>query len=177
METERRSSGIPSMVRTTPRRAFYCLLLLVCSAMAAQGMTLIPLTGGHKGDQQKQIEHLEQQWRSAVLAGDEATMTTLLADSYIGIGPDGTIFSKTDEVQARISGRDHLEKLKVEDQKVRIYGTTAVVTSKVRIQGIYSGQPLLGEYRYTRVWSHTGGQWNIVSFEANRVHDSSARSH
>ncbi len=137
----------------------------------------IPLTGPlHKSGQQKQIEQLEQQWRTALLADDQATMAALLADSYIGIGPDGTIFTKAEELQGRASGRDHLEKIKVEDQKTRVYGTTAVVTSKVRIQGVYSGQPLLGEYRYTRVWSLTHGQWTIVSFEANRVHDASARS-
>ena len=164
------------MAQPTARLVFWGLLLLACGSLTAYGMS-IPLAGSlHKGAQQKQIEQLEQGWRSAFIAGDQATMTALLADSYIGIGPEGAISSKTEELQARASGRDHLEKLKVEDQKIRVYGTTAVVTSKVRIQGIYSGQALLGEYRYTRVWSLTGGQWLIVSFEANRVHDASARS-
>ena len=176
MQSRRRSSGT--------RYLSWSVLLLLAAVLAAppaQALLpslIIPLTGnGHKGGQQKQIEHLEQQWRTALLAGDEATMASLLADSYIGIGPDGTIFSKTEELQARAAGRDHLETLKVEERKIRIYGTTAVVTSKVRIQGVYSGQPLLGEYRYTRVWSLAQGQWRIVSFEANRVHDSSARRH
>jgi ketosteroid isomerase-like protein len=154
------------------------ILLLLCGLLAAGSAhaIIVPLTGGgQKGVYHKQIERLERQWGMAVLAGDNATMASMLADSYVGIGPSGTIASKGEELGARASGQEHLEKLDVEDRNIRIYGTTAVVTSKVRIEGMYSGQPVLGEYRYTRVWSLERGQWRIVSFEANRVHDSTAR--
>ena len=137
----------------------------------------MPLAGGAKGQQQKQVAGLETQWRVALLAGDNATLSALLADDYVGIGPDGTIMSKAEELQARASGQEHLERLELEEGKVPIYGTTPVVISKARVQGVYFGEPLLGEYRYTRVWNLTRGQWHIVSFEANRVHDSTERSH
>ncbi len=131
--------------------------------------------GGNKGAEHKQIQQLEQQWQTSVLAGDTASMAVLIAESYVGIGPDGTIASKSEELEARASGQERLEKYDRLDQKIRIYGTTAVVTSRVRIEGVYSGQPLLGEYRYTRVWSLLRGQWRIVSFEASRIHDASER--
>ncbi len=152
-----------------------CSLWLLAIAPAH---AILPLTGGgNKAQLQKQIGRLEQQWRIAVLVNDTAAMSALLADSYIGIGPDGTISGKPEELQARSSGQQRLQELDVLDRKIRIYGTTAVVTSRVRIQGIYSGQALLGEYRYTRVWSLNRAQWHVVSFEANRVHDVDARSH
>ena len=149
-----------------------CLLLAACPARAVW----LPLGPDvNKGAVHRQIEQLEQQWRAAVLSEGSQAEAALLADSYVGIGPDGTISSKSEELEARANGREHLDKYDVEDRKIRGYGSTAVVTSKVRIQGIYSGQPLLGEYRYTRVWSLSHGQWRIVSFEAGRIHDSSAR--
>lgn len=159
---------------------FLCLPLATVHytfAFPATHALLAPAKEHHKGDQQKQVEQLEQQWQTAILAGDTAGVGALLADSYVGIGPDGTISTKTEDLQARSTGQQHIEKLNVEDRKIRMYGTTAVVTSKVRLQGTYFGQPLLGEYRYTRVWTFDHGQWHIVSFEASRIHDVSARSH
>ncbi len=149
-----------------------CALLLAVSARAVR----IPLApDGKKGAVHREIEQLEQKWRDAILSKETAAEAALLADSYVGIGPDGTISSKSEELQARANGQEHLELYDVQDRKIRVFGSTAVVTSKVRIQGVYSGQPLLGEYRYTRVWSFSHGQWRIVSFEASRIHDSSAR--
>lgn len=152
------------------------VLLCVLAASSRGNAIIIPLTGGgQKGAMHKQVEKLEDQWRTAVLAGDTPIMANLLGDSYVGIGPDGTIANKTQELQARSSGQDRVQRFDVEDRNIRLYGTTAVVTSRVRIEGVYSGHPLLGEYRYTRVWTLSHGQWRIVSFEANRVHDVSAR--
>ncbi|WP_158615348.1 nuclear transport factor 2 family protein [Acidipila sp. EB88] len=149
------------------------IVAMLCSACPAQVVHL-PI-GKNKGAEHKQIEQLESQWREAALAGDTATLSTMLAESYVGIGPDGTIASKTEDLQARTSGLEHFKTLKIEEEKIRIYGTTAVVTSKVHAEGIYAGQAVSGEYRYTRVWNLSHGQWHIVSFEANRAHDASER--
>ncbi len=160
----------------TGRGGWFLSLPIGLLLAGAPAQAVIPLTGGQKAAMQKQIEQQEQHWQAALVANDTTTMSSLLEDSYVGIGPDGTIASKSEEMEARASGQDRLEHLDVLDRKIRIYGTTAVVTSRVRIQGIYSGAPLLGEYRYTRVWTLQHGQWLVVSFEANRVHDTSARS-
>lgn len=153
------------------------VILLGAVAVMPVRSAIIPMTGGGpKGAMHKQVEQLEGQWRTAVLAGDAAAMTGMLDETYVGIGPDGTIVNKAEELQARASGADRVLRIDVQDRKIRLYGTTAVVTSRVHLQGMYSGQPLLGVYRYTRVWTLNKGQWRIVSFEANRVHDASARS-
>ncbi len=158
--------------------AWTLTLYSLCLFAALPARAIFPSTGGgSKAQLQKQIGRLEQQWRIAVLANDTANMSSMLADSYIGIGPDGTISGKSQELQARSSGQEHLQELDVLDRKIRIYGSTAVVTSRVHIQGMYSGQALLGDFRYTRVWSLKRAQWHVVSFEANRIHDVDARSH
>ena len=153
-------------------------VLLVCMLLASlPAFGTVPLTGGgNKGALHKQVNQLEQQWQTALLANDTPTLSAMLGDSYVGIGPDGTIASKAEEIQARVSGEDRVQMLHVLDRKIRVYGSTAVVTSRVRVQGIYAGEPLLGEYRYTRVWSLGRGQWHVVSFEANRIHDADERS-
>lgn len=156
---------------------FGALLLPVlwCATPLAHAFGVAALENGSKGVEKRQVAQSEQQWKTALLSGDSATLDNLLSDSYVGIGPDGNIVNKAEEIQSSVSGENRLQKVHVEDRKIRIYDTTAVVTSRVLVQGTYDGQPLLGEYRYTRVWSLQHGQWRIVSFEANRVHDSTSR--
>jgi ketosteroid isomerase-like protein len=164
--------------RRALRNPLWLVLVLAVSlpALAHISLTQIAMvTGGKHSEEMKQIEDLERQWQTAIMSNNTAVVSSLLGDSYIGIGPDGTIATKAEDLQSRASGQQQIANLDVEDRRIRIYGTTAVVTSKVKVRGMYSGQPLLGEYRYTRVWSLEQGRWQIVSFEANRVHDSAAR--
>lgn len=160
--------------RLSPRFGF-ALMAVVGFAVGA-GAIKVPLKPtGRNAAIQKQIRQLEDSWHDAILSGDGTAIEGLLAESYVGIGPDGNIMGRTEEVQARSGGEDRLSKLDVEEQKVRVFGTTAVVTSRVWVEGTYSGRPLNGPYRYTRVWSLDRGQWRIVSFEASKVNDPSAR--
>ncbi len=142
---------------------------------AARAMKMPLKPASRNAEVQKQIRQLEDVWHDAILSGDGSAIGGLLAESYVGIGPDGNIMSRAEEVKARVGGQDRLSKLDIEDQKVRVFGSTAVVTSRVWVEGIYSGQELKGPYRYTRVWSLNRGQWRIVSFEASKVNDPSAR--
>ena len=149
---------------------------LLCVALSARAMVLpLPLGNGQKNLEKRQVAKMEHQWRTALLGGDVAALGALISDTYVGIGPNGTIFNKAEELQSTASGENRFQRLQLEERKIRIYGTTAVVTSKVLVQGTYANQPVLGEYRYTRVWSLENGHWRVVSFEANRVDDSTAR--
>jgi hypothetical protein len=117
----------------------------------------------------KAIGALEDEWHSAMLTNDTGTVDRLLADDFVGIGPDGTISSKADELAARRGGLRKFSQLDVLERKIRVYGTTAVVTSRAVVAGVYDDMPLTGEFRYTRVYNLSHGQWRIVSFEASPV--------
>ena len=69
----------------------------------------------------------------------------------------------------RRSGSLHISQLDLSDIKVRIYGDTAVVTSKADLVGKSGDRDISGRFRYTRVYSNRDGQWRIVSFEASRI--------
>ena len=93
----------------------------------------------------------------------------LLADDYLGISANGTLETKADELTRRRSGSLHITQLDLSDIKVRIYGDTAVVTSKADLVGKNGDRDISGRFRYTRVYSNRDGQWRIVSFEASRI--------
>jgi len=123
----------------------------------------------------KEIEALEQQWREAVISNNVTAMDQLLADDYIGISANGTVETKAQALAQRKAGTVRIKSLDLNDLKVRVYGDTAVVTSRAALEGTNGQSDISGNYRYTRVYNKRLGQWKIVSFEASRVHDVDAR--
>lgn len=123
----------------------------------------------------KQIEALEDQWRDAELNNNVNEMAKLLADDYIGISANGTVATRSETLDARRAGTVRIQSLDITDLKVRVYGDTAVVTSKAALVGENGQSDISGNYRYTRVYTRRLGRWRIVSFEASRMHDVDAR--
>lgn len=123
----------------------------------------------------KQIEELEMRWRDAELSNNVSEMGKLLADDYLGISANGTVETKSETLDARRAGTIRIQSLNITDLKVRVYGNTAVVTSKAALVGENGQSDISGDYRYTRVYAKRLGRWRIVSFEASRMHDVDAR--
>jgi ketosteroid isomerase-like protein len=149
--------------RSAVRALLAALLLAVCAGPLTAS---VPKTQKH--ERRHEIDHLEEAWRDAMLKDDSAAMSSLLADDYIAITPDGTLQTK-DEALANLH-RVHFTSLEISDRKVRFYGTTALVTSTADVQATTPEGDVSGSFRYTRVYVEgPPGVWKIVSFEANRI--------
>jgi ketosteroid isomerase-like protein len=119
-----------------------------------------------------EIDHMEESWRAAMLGKDGNALEGLLSEDYTGITADGAIQTKDQAVGNLRSGALKVSALNISDRKVRIYGSTAVVTSLAEITGTRDGREMTGRYRYTRVYvRNPQGQWKIVSFEASRIQE------
>ena len=141
------------------------LVLLLSCCFAPPARAGFP----HREGLHKEIESLELEWRQALLSDDLPAIENLLADDYLGISANGTLETKDDVLAAKRSGSLKITAMSLSDIKVRIYGDTAVVTSRVQLTGKNGDHEISGRYRYTRVYSNRHGQWKIVSFEASRV--------
>ncbi len=117
-----------------------------------------------------EIDQLEQAWQDAIVHGNVQAMDSLLADDYIAITAGGDIRSKEQTLANMKDGTVHLTSIEVSDRKVRFYGQTALVTSRVELTGTSPEGDFSGSYRYTRVYVRDEhGAWKIVSFEASRI--------
>lgn len=143
--------------------------------LVAGFLWLLPTAHGsgfpmHREDRlHREIEGLEARWRAALLQNDVATMGGLLADDYLGINPNGTLETKADALASHRLGQVKISSIDTESVKVHVYGETAVVTSRVDLRGQNADRDISGLYHYTRVYSHRGNDWKIVSFEASRI--------
>ena len=150
------------------------LLLLACFAelgLAAATHHAVPRAQRH--EYRHEIDQMEDAWRTAMLKGNSTALEALLADDYTAITARGAIQTKGQAIDNLRTGAFQLTSLSISDRKVRIYGSTAVVTSLAELTGNRNDEELSGRYRYTRVYVRNQmGQWKIVSFEASRIQES-----
>lgn len=146
------------------------LMLLLTAGTAQSNPNKPGMPRAERHESRQEILQLESKWKDAVLQRNAPAMDSLLGDDYIGITPNGTLESKEQTLDSMKKGVLSLSSIEVSDRKIRFYGKTAVVTSKVEVAGSSEGSPATGGYRYTRVYVRDpGGGWKIVSFEASRI--------
>jgi ketosteroid isomerase-like protein len=146
------------------------LLLTVFLPGIPASMHAAPIPLLHREDRlHREVENLESQWLKALIQNDIATVNRLLADDYLGIDPNGTLETKADALAQQRSGTMKITSIEPDNVKVRVYGDTAVVTSRVDVVGRDGDRDVSGKYHYTHVYSRRSGEWKIVSFEASRL--------
>jgi ketosteroid isomerase-like protein len=156
------------------------MILAVVVTGAFAGLCLQPAFAGHttplhekKHDAKRQVEALEEQWRTAQLSGDVDAMDKLLSDDYIGISMSGQVNTKTQQLDRARSRKLVLTRLDLGEMQIKLVGSIAVVTSRAQVEGTNDGVPVRGTFRYTRVYQRLpSGVWKITSFEATRVPES-----
>jgi len=118
----------------------------------------------------EQIESLEHQWRQAQLDDDIPTMDKLLSDDFLGTTANGQVVTKAQQLDRMKRRAIALTKLDVSDVKIKLIGQVAIVNSLAQISGTMDDQPIVGGFRYTRVYQRLpNGSWKITSFSATRV--------
>jgi ketosteroid isomerase-like protein len=123
-----------------------------------------------KKDAKRQIEAMENQWRDAQLTGNVAEMSKLLSDDFFGISMTGEVNTKATQLERMRNRVLVISKIELSDMKVKVIGSTAVVTSRAEVLGVNDGVPMTGSFRYTRVYQRTAsGLWQITNFEATRL--------
>jgi ketosteroid isomerase-like protein len=151
--------------------------LAVCAAMCGVLCAAIPASAqpGHlKGDPKRvervHIEALEQQWRSAQLNDDVAAMDKLLSDDFLGITANGEVVTKEQFLDRMRNRVLTISTMEMSEQKIKLVGQVAIVTSLAQVDGTSDGQPLAGRFRYTRVYQRLPGDtWRITNFEATHI--------
>jgi ketosteroid isomerase-like protein len=115
-------------------------------------------------DAERYIVESERQWAEAVASGDTATVERILADDYLGVDTDGSLYDKSKAISFTREGPKEFVSNHLNSVKVRFFGDTAVAQgseSWVR----RTGTPLRGRFAWTDTWIRRNGKWQIVAAE------------
>lgn len=161
-------SRVSSPIRSRKGAAFFLLAAILCGSSLA-GFAQARHKE-HKRDAKREIEGLEEQWRTAQLTGDEPAMERLLADDYLGISMTGQVNDRTQQLDRMRHRELVLTRIDLSEKKIKLVGPVAIVTSLAKIEGSSDGAPVNGMVRYTRIYRrYPDGTWKVTSFEVTRV--------
>lgn len=102
--------------------------------------------------------------QAAQRAGDVAALDRLLDDRLVAIGPDGSRYTKADDLAGHRSGSSVIAALVEEHVEALVAGSTGVTFFVGTVSGTFEGQPMSARLRYTRTWVHDDSVgWRVLA--------------
>lgn len=138
---------------------FGCVVISLFFAAIA-----FPRQGSSEKEAERYIIESERQWAESVASGDSSSVERILADDFLGVDTDGSLYDKKKAVADTPASAKEFVSNQLNDVKVRFYGDTAVAQgseSWVR----RTEKPLKGRFVWTDTWIRRNGKWQIVAAE------------
>ena len=105
----------------------------------------------------------DRRLQAAQLAADADTLDRLLDDRLVFTGPDGSMYSKQDDLDLQRSGGQRLTEVTEEELKAVVVGDTGVTWFRGRLSGRLHGEDFTAHVRYTRMWINTDIGWRLLA--------------
>jgi ketosteroid isomerase-like protein len=116
---------------------------------------------------EKVVAALDTEYQAAVQGNDAATMDRILADDFVLVTGRGTIYTKANLLEGARAKKVIYEHQEDSQQKVRVWGNTAVITALLWAKGTNQGKPF--EYRlwFSDTHVRTLAGWRCVFGQAS----------
>ena len=115
-------------------------------------------------------EAAEQEFFTALIEADVATLGRVLADDFVMIDVmRGGEIGKPDLLGALSAGMLTFDSIVAHDPRVREYGDTAIVTGWTEMRMTFGGQSAEVKSRYTHVFVRRNGAWVFVSAQGTPI--------
>jgi ketosteroid isomerase-like protein len=118
-------------------------------------------------DDAAMVAALDTKYQAAVKANDAAGMDAILADDFVLVVGSGKTFNKAD-LLASARNKDVIwEHQEDTEQKVRVWGSTAVVTALLWEKGTSGGKTMDKKLWFSDVYVKTPTGWRYVFGQAS----------
>jgi ketosteroid isomerase-like protein len=118
-----------------------------------------------------EVKAAENAWLTGITKNDFRKLETVLADDLVYLHSTGVMDSKASYVASLQSGKQKYSSGKINDMKVRVYGTTAVINGDANFEFVTDGKPGKAHLKYTHVFVKGGKGWQLVSHQSLKVAD------
>ena len=110
-----------------------------------------------------ELRQVQEAIARAELERDVETLRRLIHDDFMGVDATGALMTRDDVVDTYGSGLFVLQTLVVEEQHVRVSGSTGVVTASSIMRGRTPEGEFEQRYRFTDVYVRDRGEWRLFA--------------
>jgi hypothetical protein len=104
-----------------------------------------------------------RKYREALTKRDLAALDKIWAEGYTFTNGRGEFLTKKDRMENIKRGATKFDSISRENEEIRVFGNTAVITGRSVMKVIYGGKESSGPYRTINVWVKMQGRWQIVA--------------
>ncbi|WP_264030257.1 nuclear transport factor 2 family protein [Cellulosimicrobium sp. SH8] len=105
----------------------------------------------------------EHALQAAQRAGDVDALDALLHPRCVGAGPDGSVFSKEDDLEGYRSGALRITRLEEASLDVQEDVATGVTRLVAAVEAIQGGTAVSARLVYTRLWVRADERWQVLA--------------
>jgi len=138
----------------------------------AAALALVLLLSGAAFAEQPNSEtarliELDKQWMDAYTRKDKPALEAVESEHFVAIEEDGSVLSREQDL-AGLSGF-RLDSVQLSEMTARIFGTTGIVTGRMKLHFANQVKSGTTELRFTDVFVKQGGKWQGVSSQLTTI--------
>ena len=121
-----------------------------------------------------EAELAEDHFFAALLAGDVASLATVIADDFLIVDiSSGTVADRTSFIAALQDGSLEFHRIELVERLTRRYGDSAIIVGRTEMSGAFGGVGFGASSRYTHVLVRDSddGAWRLASAQGTRIGD------
>ena len=120
---------------------------------------------------------VDKQFFAALIAGDAQALDHILTDDFTLIDVmSGSEITKPDFLAFIGSGQIKFESIEPDENRVRLYQTTAIVTGRTQMKGQLGGALFAASSRYTHVFVDQRREWRLATAQGTPISPASGQS-
>jgi ketosteroid isomerase-like protein len=100
---------------------------------------------------------------------DYIALEGLYADDYMLVRPDGSVLNKQEVLRDLRSGGLRFHSIELDQTRVRMYGSTAVLTAESQAVSSRDGMESRSHFRLTAVYVRQGQSIKLVHFQSTAL--------
>jgi ketosteroid isomerase-like protein len=114
----------------------------------------------------KELLVLEERRFAAMIARDFGMLEALVHEELRYTHSSGVTDGKASWLESMRSGRVKYKSANCSEQKVRIFGDTALITGRAQIEAEIGGQPKTLKLLFLNAWTRTPQGWQFVAWQS-----------
>jgi uncharacterized protein (TIGR02246 family) len=145
-------------------RIIWITACLCATALMVNGQTAVSSNADEES-----IRKIENEFAAAYGRNDADTLDRLWASDYVFVNPAGQVQPKAQRLAMLRSGELKIEAYSRDDENIRIYGDTAVVTYRSTVKAQRNGTDISSQRRVITVLVKRDGRWQAVAQQSTII--------
>jgi uncharacterized protein (TIGR02246 family) len=145
-------------------RAGFVVAAVIASVQSlACARQQIALESTTEAAQQQEVRAVLDSWLAALIRGDVTSLEKIIAPDYAITVADGRVLNREQDLAPIRLAQFKFLSAEVEDVRIRIVGTAAIVTGIGKYTILANGKNSTFRERFTDVYAKRDGQWHPIA--------------